>query len=88
MVAVHVVERAAALDCATQPGEAVVADGGGCAVGRLLFVVGEEGVGRGRTARLLDARAARVVPVPLLRAAVCSACALCPTLRKCALGAA
>ena len=70
MVAVHVIERAAALHRNAQPAEAVVADGGGYAVGHLLLVVGEEGVGRGRAARLPDARAARVVPVALLRGAV------------------
>ena len=69
MVAVHVIERTAALNSNPQPAKAVVADGGGCAVGRLLFVVGEEGVGRRAAAHLPDARAARVVPVPLLRVA-------------------
>ena len=50
VVAVQVVKVTAALDRDEQAAEAVVADGGGRAAGDFLFIVVEEGVGRGRAA--------------------------------------
>ena len=64
------VERTAPLDGHAQTAEAVVADVSGRAVRHLLLVVAKEGVGRGRAADLLDARAAHVVPVLLDQVAV------------------
>ena len=46
----QVVKVTAALDRDEQAAEAVVADGGGRAAGDFLFIVVEEGVGRGRAA--------------------------------------
>jgi len=70
MVAVQVVEVAAALDRNAHAAEAVVADGRRYRAGHLLLVVGEESVGRGIAARLLDARPLHAVPVLLQQVAV------------------
>ena len=81
MVAVQVVEVAAPLDRDAQAAEAVVADRRRYPARHLLLVVAEEGVGRGRSAGLLDARPAHVVPVLLQQVAVAV-----PRLRQPVLG--
>jgi len=70
VVAVHVIERAPPLHRNAQPAEAVVAYCRRHAVGHILLVVAEEGVGRRAAARLLDAPAVDVVPVLLQQTAV------------------
>ena len=70
MVAVQVVEVAAALDRDENAAEHVIADWRRCTVGHLLFVVGEEDVGGDAAADLLDARAVDVVPALLEQVAV------------------
>ena len=65
MIAVQVVECAAPLDRNAHAAERVVADGRRYAVGDLLLIVAEEGVGRGAAADLLDPPAIHLIPILL-----------------------